>query len=109
MPLVGGVGCAAFARERSLIGDLIAEARILPLASERISFISRSLLGVRYQANTLIGGPRHSEVFVVRDDAFDCVTFCGVVLASALARGFAEVDAACGRRRYRHGGGQRVV
>jgi Protein of unknown function (DUF1460) len=103
MPLVGGVGSAAFARERSLIGDLIAEARTLPLASERISFISRSLLGVRYQANTLIGGPRHREVFVVRDDAFDCVTFCEVVLAAALARDFAEFETSLRRIRYRHG------
>ena len=103
MPLAGVVGSPAFARERSLIGDLIAEARTLPLASERISFISRSLLGVRYQANTLIGGPRHREVFVVRDDAFDCVTFCEVVLAAALARDFAEFETSLRRIRYRHG------
>ena len=49
-----------------------------------MAFISRGLLGVRYQANTLTAGPRRKEVFVVRDDAFDCVTFCEVVLAAAL-------------------------
>ena len=51
----------------------------------------RALLGIRYQANTLIGSPRQPEVFVVRDDAFDCVTFCEVVLAAAMARDFAEL------------------
>ena len=33
------------------------------------------------EAYTLIGGPRRPEKFVVRDDAFDCVTFCETVLA----------------------------
>ena len=103
MPLMG-VGCSpAFGRERSLIGRLISEARTRPRASERINFISRSLLGVRYQANTLIGGPRNREVFVVRDDAFDCVTFCEVVLAAALARDLAEFETSLRRIRYQHG------
>jgi hypothetical protein len=97
-------GCRpAFGRERSLIGRLISEARTRPLVSQRINFISRSLLGVRYQANTLIGGPRHREVFVVRDDAFDCVTFCEVALAAALARDLAEFETSLRRIRYEHG------
>ena len=73
------------------------------MVSQRINFISRRLLGVRYQANTLIGGPRHREVFVVRDDAFDCVTFCEVVLAAALAADFAGFETALRRIRYAHG------
>jgi hypothetical protein len=48
----------AFARERPSIGRLIAQASALPTAAERMAFISRGLLGVRYRANTLIGGPR---------------------------------------------------
>lgn len=101
-PLAAASG-VAFADEQSLIGRLIAEASVLPLASQRIDFISRALLGVRYQANTLIGGPRNAEVFVVRDDAFDCVTFCEVTLAAARARDFGAFEASLRRIRYQHG------
>ena len=91
------------ARELALIGRLIAEGRAHPGLSERIDFISRSLLGVRYQSNTLIGGPKLQEVFVVRDDAFDCVTFCEVVLAAALSRDVPEFETVLRRIRYEHG------
>src|ERR1044071_6025537 len=74
----------AFAKRPSF-ERLIAQARGLPSISARMSFISLALLGTRYRENTLIGGPQRDEVFVVRDDAFDCVTFCEVVLAVALA------------------------
>jgi hypothetical protein len=102
LPLVAA-GSPAFARERSLIGRLILEATALPLTSQRINFISRALLGVRYRANTLIGGPRTKEVFVVRDDAFDCVTFCEVVLAAALASDLAAFETSLRKIRYEHG------
>jgi N-acetylmuramoyl-L-alanine amidase-like len=82
---VGG-GDRALAQSAKRIVPLIAKARALDLVSARIAFISTSLLGARYRANTLIGGPSKPEEFVVRDDAFDCVTFCEVVLAAALAR-----------------------
>jgi hypothetical protein len=93
---------AAGARKTALISRLIDDARSLPRVAERIDFISARYIGVRYQANTLIGGPRHPEVFVVRDDAFDCVTFCEVVLAAALARDLPEFEMALLRIRYRH-------
>src|ERR1051325_5427974 len=51
----------------TLIERLIGEARALPTVSARIDFISRKLLGIRYQANTLIGSPHSAEKFVVRD------------------------------------------
>jgi hypothetical protein len=101
LPLLAG--SHAFGREKPLLGRLIAEAQAMPRISQRIDFISRSLRGVRYQANTLIGGPRRQEVFVVREDAFDCVTFCEVVLAAARARNFEEFEAALLRIRYEHG------
>jgi len=102
LPFAAGVSLA-FAREEPLIGRLIAEARTLPRVSQRVNFISRALLGVRYQANTLIGGPGNTEVFVVRDDAFDCVTYCEVVLAAALAWDLPEFEASLRRIRYEHG------
>ena len=80
-PLLAAGGNFAFAAKidgaktdgakTALIERLIGEARVLPSVSERIDFISRKLLGIRYQANTLIGSPDRPEKFVVRDDAFD--------------------------------------
>ena len=46
---------------------------------------SGKLLGIRYRSNTLIGSPKLPEQFVIRDDAFDCVTYCEAVLAAAVA------------------------
>ncbi|MBM3528289.1 MAG: DUF1460 domain-containing protein [Alphaproteobacteria bacterium] len=102
IPLIAAGG-PALARKDALIGRLIDEARALPRVSQRIDFISGKLIGIRYQAHTLIGGPKHPERFVVRDDAFDCVTFCEVVLSAALARDLAEFEAALLRIRYEHG------
>jgi hypothetical protein len=85
------------------IGRLIEHARALPQVAQRIDFISHALLGVRYQAHTLIGGPKYPERFVVRDDAFDCVTFCEVALAAAIAPDLDEFETALRRIRYQHG------
>lgn len=70
---------------------------------ERIEFISGALLGKKYRNDTLIGGPRRPEVLVVRDDAFDCVTFCEVVLAAASAHDMPEFETVLRRIRYDHG------
>lgn len=107
-PLMAATGGAAHAEAGAAsIARLIEEARAVPEArasvSERMDFISRALLGVRYQANTLIGGPWRREQFVVRVDAFDCVTFCEFVLAAALARDYREFETALRTIRYEHG------
>jgi hypothetical protein len=102
-PLLAAESRAAFAARSALIERLIQEAGALPNVSQRIDFISGKLLGIRYQANTLIGGPKRPERFVVRDDAFDCVTFCEVVLAAAIARDLDEFEASLRRIRYDHG------
>jgi hypothetical protein len=102
LPLLVAVSPAWGART-ALIERLIAENKFLPRISQRIDFISKSLLGIRYQANTLIGGPKHPERFVIRDDAFDCVTFCEVVLAAAIARDIGEFETLLRRIRYEHG------
>jgi hypothetical protein len=102
-PLLAAGSRGAFAAKTAVIERLIQEARALPTVSQRIDFISGKLLGVRYQADTLIGGPKQPERFVVRDDAFDCVTFCEVVLAAAIARDLAEFETSLRRIRYDHG------
>ncbi len=86
-----------------LIERLIADAQALPGVSQRIDFISSKLLGIRYLANSLIGSPKNPERFVVRDDAFDCVTYCEVVLAAAISGDLAEFENALRRIRYDHG------
>src|SRR5258706_14890214 len=79
------IGVRGDARE-AVLPRLIRQAREHGDISQRIDFISRALLGTRYQAHTLIGGPRRKEQFVLRDDAFDCVTYCEAVFGAAIAR-----------------------
>jgi hypothetical protein len=96
------IGVRSDARE-AVIPRLIKEARAQGDVSRRIDFISRALLGVRYQADTLVGGPRRKEVFVLRDDAFDCVTYCEAVLAAALASDHTDYADILRRIRYAQG------
>jgi hypothetical protein len=98
---VAGVRPAHAAEGR--IGQLIDQARNKGSVSQRIDFISGALRGTRYQGYTLIGGPRRPEQFVVRDDAFDCVTFCEIVLAAAIAGNRGEFDSVLRTIRYHNG------
>ena len=102
-PLLAVAGEPAFADRTATIGRLIEEARARPHVAERIDFIAGRLIGSRYDDATLIGSPRRAEQFVVRDDAFDCVTYCEVVLAAAIARDLGEFETALRRIRYDHG------
>ena len=81
--LAAGLDHARAAETR--IGRLIIEAQSKGSIAEKIDFISGALRGTRYLGYTLIGGPQRPEQFVVRDDGFDCVTFCETVLAAARA------------------------
>ena len=105
--LAGAMALAAGTRPggagEARIGRLIDAAKGLPTIAQRIDFISAALRGTRYRGFTLIGGPHRPEKFVVRDDAFDCVTFCETVLAAALARDLGEFETALREIRYRHG------
>ena len=85
------------------IARLMAETARLASVSQRIGGISAALRGTRYQSYTLIGGPRRPEQFVLRDDAFDCVTYCETVLAAARARDVGSFENALQDIRYRHG------
>lgn len=85
------------------IAALIGEAAALPTVAQRIDFISRALIGSRYRGYTLIGSARRAERFVMRDDVFDCVTFCETVLAAALARDPAQFEAQLRLIRYKDG------
>jgi hypothetical protein len=106
--LLGGgaalvAGTTPVASVEARIGRLIVESRGKGTISQRIDFISGALRGTRYQGDTLIGGPKRSEKFVVRDDAFDCVTFCETVLAAAIAANRSEFDSVLRTVRYHNG------
>lgn len=109
--LLTGAACTALsawlpwrveAAER-LIAGLIAQSQKYPTISQRIDEISRALLRHRYEMDTLIGGPRKAEIFVARDDHFDCVTYCETVLAAARAHDLPSFEAELRAIRYRHG------
>lgn len=85
------------------IGRLIDEARSKSSISAKIDFISGALRGTRYLGYTLIGGPQRKEQFVVRDDGFDCVTYCETVLAAALAGNRERFDPVLKTIRYHDG------
>ena len=105
--LIGGTALAAgtgpVTAVEARIDRLIAESRGKGAISQRVDFISGALRGTRYQRNTLIGGPSRPEKFVVRDDAFDCVTFCETVLAAAIAANRDEFDSVLRTVRYHNG------
>src|SRR5262245_4757925 len=85
------------------IAGLITEAQSKGSISAKIDFISAALRGTQYYAYSLIGGPRRPEQFVVRDDGFDCVTFCETVLAAAISESRDKFDAALKAIRYHDG------
>jgi N-acetylmuramoyl-L-alanine amidase-like len=85
------------------IDRLIEQSSRLPSIGQRIEFISRALIGARYRGYTLIGGPHRREQFVLRDDCFDCVTYCETVLAAAIARKPAAFAPTLRAIRYHHG------
>jgi len=104
---LAGIGALCLARpgfaEESRLDRLILQARSFAFVGERMGFISRALLGSPYIGRTLIGGPAEPEHFVLRDDGFDCVTFCETVLAAARARAPEEFANELRRIRYRGG------
>ena len=103
----GGVAFAAGTRPsfagETRIDRLVVAAPAPGTMSQRIDFISRALIGTDYRGFTLIGGPHRPERFVVRDDAFDCVTYCETVLAAAIARDASQFVPALRALRYQDG------
>ena len=85
------------------IDRLILAAQGQSDMSQRIEFISRALIGTSYRGYTLVGGPKSPEKFVVRDDGFDCVTFCETVLAAAITREPSGFDGVLRKVRYHDG------
>jgi hypothetical protein len=90
LQLIAGAGAFAAGMrsghaKEARIARLILAARDKTSISQRIDFISRALIGSDYRGFTLVGGPHWPEQFVVRDDGFDCMTFCETVLAAAIA------------------------
>jgi hypothetical protein len=100
--LIVNLRSAAGAKARH-IETLIDAARGFERISQRITYISAQLRGTRYLAYSLIGGPKRPEKFVVRDDGFDCVTYCETGLAAARARNRSEFEDNLRKIRYHDG------
>jgi hypothetical protein len=100
-----GAACAAApgAAEEKQLPHLIEEARKFDTVGERIAFISHAYLGRPYVANSLIGSATVPERFVMREDAFDCVTYCEIVLAAARSPSSKVFKSELRKIRYRQG------
>ena len=97
------LGLAPARTEETRIAGLIEKARADTFVGARIGVISQALIGSRYVEYPLIGGPRKAEQFVLRDDGFDCVTFCETVLAAARSFTVADFQPQLRKIRYRNG------
>jgi hypothetical protein len=100
-----GAACLAgpgFAGE-SKLPRLIEVAREMSDISERIAYISHAFLGAPYIVDPLGGGAGEKEHLVLREDGFDCVTFCETVLAAARSRSPHDFKSELRRMRYRDG------
>ncbi len=91
-----------YAQEKQL-ARLIEQSRKFDTVGRRIAFISRAYLGRPYVANSLIGSATEPERFVVRDDAFDCVTYCETILAAARSQHWKDFNTELRKIRYRNG------
>ena len=98
-----GLGLARGRTRETRIAALIGKAQAQTFVGERIEVISHALVGSPYVSYPLIGGPKKPEQFVLRDDAFDCVTFCETVLAAARSFTLADFAPQLRKIRYRDG------
>jgi Protein of unknown function (DUF1460) len=97
--------CAALPglAEEKQLPRLIKQAHAFETIGARIAFISHAFLGRPYVANSLIGSATQPERFVVREDAFDCVTYCETVLAAARSQSPKGFNFELRKIRYRGG------
>ncbi|HEY5279224.1 MAG TPA: N-acetylmuramoyl-L-alanine amidase-like domain-containing protein [Pseudolabrys sp.] len=98
------LGLSRGAAQDTGIAGLIGKAHARTFVGERIDLISHALIGRPYVPYPLIGGLHRPEQFVLRGDAFDCVTFCETVLAAA--RAWSASDFAPQLRKIRYRGGE---
>src|SRR5262249_5609070 len=69
----------------------------------RMAALSKSLVGMPYVTNPLIGSAERREQFTISMSAFDCVTFMETVLALALSHSTDEFTDFMRRIRYEGG------
>jgi hypothetical protein len=86
------------------VEQLLEETAAIRNPGEKIAFISRAFLETPYIANTLVGNPETSEIFVLRFDGVDCFTLLDYV--EALRRSSSFVDFKNHLRHIRYRGGR---
>jgi hypothetical protein len=85
------------------LDELIAEAASMSDLGERIDYISRQFLGLKYLPNTLTGAIDTEEIFTVNLDGVDCFTLIDYVEALSLSKSFSEFRGHLKRVRYQNG------
>jgi len=98
-------------KEHVLLGDwtegtldtLLQASSSLPDISSRIDFLSKQFLGVPYKEQTLIGGPKTAEVFVINLQGLDCFTFVDYIESLRVSTSFPEFRKHLRTLRYRDG------
>ena len=86
-----------------LLGLLIEEASLINDPGERIGFLSRYFLKIKYKESTLIGSEHDPEVFVLNLEEVDCLTFIEYVEAMRRAASFAAFKENLMKVRYQAG------
>jgi len=82
---------------------LLREASGIPVAGERIAFLSRHFLKTAYKEYTLIGDADSPEVFVINLEAVDCFTFIDYIEAMRRSHSFMEFRENLRKVRYQSG------
>jgi hypothetical protein len=85
------------------IEQLIRAAVSISGPGERISYLSRQFLGVKYEGNTLTGDIDTEEIFTINFEGVDCFTLVDYVEAMRLSSSFAAFRAALRKVRYQNG------
>lgn len=83
--------------------ELIGAAASISGSGERISYLSRRFLGVKYLGNTLTGDIDTEEIFTINLEGVDCFTLIDYVEAMRLSSSFSSFRANLKKVRYQNG------
>jgi hypothetical protein len=85
------------------IDEIMRHAASISVKADRIAYVSRQFLGVKYLGNTLTGDIDTEEIFTVNLDGVDCFTLIDYVEAMSLSTSFCAFRANLKKIRYQNG------
>ncbi len=83
--------------------DSLRESRLIQDPGERTVSLSRGLLGISYEASTLIGNENSAEVLVINLEGVDCFTFLDYVETMRRSSSYLEFVDQLKKVRYKEG------